>query len=115
MVYFYVSPYRRALQTLLCLGKCVDGPTANFPVSANSLFLPLFNLYPERSISSAPHQTALRSCHRSIERARVAGVREEPRLREQDFGNFQSERLMRESKRDRVRFGRFFFRFPEGA
>lgn len=42
-------------------------------------------------------------------------MREEPRLREQDFGNFQRETLMKESKRDRARFGRFFFRFPEGA
>ena len=46
-VYCYVSPYLRALQTLLCIGK-------------------------------------------SIEMDRVAGVREEPRLREQDFGNLQA-------------------------
>lgn len=43
-VYFYVSPYRRTLDTLKCLGK-------------------------------------------AFERSRIAGMREEPRLREQDFGN----------------------------
>lgn len=42
-VYFYVSPYKRTLQTLEHLG-------------------------------------------RAFERPRIAGVREEPRLREQDFG-----------------------------
>lgn len=43
-VYFYVSPYRRTLDTLKHLGK-------------------------------------------AFERSRIAGMREEPRLREQDFGN----------------------------
>jgi len=43
-VYFYVSPYRRTLETLKSLG-------------------------------------------RAFERSRIAGMREEPRLREQDFGN----------------------------
>jgi broad specificity phosphatase PhoE len=44
---------------------------------------------------------------------RVLGVREEPRMREQDFGNFQDVG-MAELKRERQRFGRFFFRFPNG-
>uniref|UniRef100_A0A7S4I622 Phosphoglycerate mutase (2,3-diphosphoglycerate-dependent) n=1 Tax=Odontella aurita TaxID=265563 RepID=A0A7S4I622_9STRA len=41
-------------------------------------------------------------------------VREEPRLREQDFGNFQNPKLMLEAKRERANFGRFFYRFPDG-
>jgi hypothetical protein len=40
--------------------------------------------------------------------------REECRVREQDFGNFQVEERMRAVKETRQRFGRFFFRFPEG-
>ncbi|ERN12439.1 hypothetical protein AMTRI_Chr01g137060 [Amborella trichopoda] len=48
------------------------------------------------------------------ERKRVIGVREECRIREQDFGNFQVEERMRAVKETRERFGRFFFRFPEG-
>lgn len=44
---------------------------------------------------------------------RVLGVREEPRIREQDFGNFQ-DATMRELKKERVGFGRFFYRFPNG-
>jgi len=41
-------------------------------------------------------------------------VREEPRLREQDFGNFQDANAMIECKRSRQLFGRFYYRFPNG-
>jgi len=41
-------------------------------------------------------------------------VREEPRLREQDFGNFQDPELIQAAKLERPKFGRFFFRFPNG-
>ncbi|ONK80512.1 uncharacterized protein A4U43_C01F18620 [Asparagus officinalis] len=70
-VYFYVSPYRRTLETLPGLG-------------------------------------------RAFERERIVGVREEPRLREQDFGNFQDREKMRVEKETRLRYGRFFYRFPNG-
>ncbi|XP_002968785.2 phosphoglycerate mutase-like protein AT74H [Selaginella moellendorffii] len=70
-VYFYVSPYRRSLQTLKAIGM-------------------------------------------AFERERIAGVREEPRLREQDFGNFQDQERMRVEKEIRLRYGRFFYRFPNG-
>uniref|UniRef100_A0A0D9WKX3 Phosphoglycerate mutase-like protein AT74H n=1 Tax=Leersia perrieri TaxID=77586 RepID=A0A0D9WKX3_9ORYZ len=70
-VYFYVSPYRRTLETLRGIG-------------------------------------------RAFEARRIAGVREEPRLREQDFGNFQDGERMRADKEARRRYGRFFYRFPDG-
>ena len=44
---------------------------------------------------------------------RILGVREEPRVREQDFGNFQ-DTSMQQLKKERAGFGRFFFRFPNG-
>ncbi|GAB4857416.1 hypothetical protein Ancab_015325 [Ancistrocladus abbreviatus] len=69
--YFYVSPYRRTLETLRNLAK-------------------------------------------AFERFRIAGVREEPRLREQDFGNFQDREKMRVDKAKRALYGRFFYRFPDG-
>ncbi|KAG0596282.1 hypothetical protein M758_UG239700 [Ceratodon purpureus] len=69
--YFYVSPYKRTLQTLRGIGI-------------------------------------------AFERERIAGVREEPRLREQDFGNFQDRERMRVEKAIRLRYGRFFYRFPNG-
>jgi broad specificity phosphatase PhoE len=39
---------------------------------------------------------------------------EEPRIREQDFGNFQEPVKIRECKAQRRRFGSFFYRFPSG-
>ncbi|GLJ06718.1 hypothetical protein SUGI_0046120 [Cryptomeria japonica] len=57
---------------------------------------------------------SLRGIGMAFERQRIAGVREEPRLREQDFGNFQDREKMRIEKAARLRFGRFFYRFPNG-
>ncbi|ONK61515.1 uncharacterized protein A4U43_C08F30730 [Asparagus officinalis] len=56
----------------------------------------------------------LREMGRAFGRKRIIGVREECRIREQDFGNFQVEERMKAVKQTRERFGRFFFRFPEG-
>lgn len=41
-------------------------------------------------------------------------AREEPRLTEQQFGNFQHAQNMNMYKNDRSRFGRFYYRFPQG-
>ncbi|XP_016651562.1 PREDICTED: phosphoglycerate mutase-like protein AT74 [Prunus mume] len=51
---------------------------------------------------------------RSFSRTRVIGVREECRLREQDFGNFQAQDRFKAIKETKEKFGRFFFRNPEG-
>ncbi|KAF7114647.1 hypothetical protein RHSIM_RhsimUnG0080200 [Rhododendron simsii] len=59
-------------------------------------------------------RSTLREIGRSFPRDRIIGVREECRVREQDFGNFQEEQRMKMIKETRERFGRFFYRFPEG-
>ncbi|XP_057962928.1 phosphoglycerate mutase-like protein AT74 [Malania oleifera] len=59
-------------------------------------------------------RSTLREIGRSFSKKRVIGVREECRVREQDFGNFQVEERMKLVKETRQRFGRFFYRFPEG-
>eukprot|EP00499_Haloplacidia_sp_CaronLabIsolate_P002305 CAMPEP_0196771550 /NCGR_PEP_ID=MMETSP1104-20130614/1746_1 /TAXON_ID=33652 /ORGANISM="Cafeteria sp., Strain Caron Lab Isolate" /LENGTH=250 /DNA_ID=CAMNT_0042141671 /DNA_START=197 /DNA_END=949 /DNA_ORIENTATION=+ len=41
-------------------------------------------------------------------------IRSEPRLRELDFGNFESPAQMRLMKEERKRFGAFYYRFPSG-
>ncbi|CAM9128146.1 unnamed protein product, partial [Choristocarpus tenellus] len=40
----------------------------------------------------------------------IVGVREEPRLTEQQFGNFQNLATIVASKAERARFGRFYYR-----
>jgi broad specificity phosphatase PhoE len=44
----------------------------------------------------------------------VVGAREEPRLTEQQFGNYQDAESMKKCKKDRNSFGRFYYRFPNG-
>lgn len=65
----------------------------------------------------SPYQrtrATLREMGKAFRKKQIIGVREECRVREQDFGNFQVEERMRVIKETRARFGRFFFRFPEG-
>lgn len=59
-------------------------------------------------------RSTLREIGRSFSKQRIIGVREECRIREQDFGNFQVAERMKAIKETRQRFGRFFYRFPEG-
>jgi len=42
------------------------------------------------------------------------GYREDPRLREQEWGNFQEPEATKALRRERSRFGTFHYRFPEG-
>ncbi len=44
----------------------------------------------------------------------ISGVREAVQLREQDWGNFQDPRVQAECKAERLRYGRFYYRFPSG-
>jgi broad specificity phosphatase PhoE len=41
-------------------------------------------------------------------------VREDPRIREQDFGNFQNPGEMKKFMKERGVFGTFYYRFPSG-
>ncbi|KAG0564667.1 hypothetical protein M758_8G124000 [Ceratodon purpureus] len=58
--------------------------------------------------------STLKEIGKAFEKQQIEGVREEPRIREQDFGNFQEHDQMQAVKDIRERFGRFFYRFPEG-
>lgn len=59
-------------------------------------------------------RSSLREIGRSFPKKSIIGVKEECRIREQDFGNFQITERMKIIKETRERFGRFFYRFPEG-
>mmetsp|Transcript_1914 Transcript_1914/g.2188 ORF Transcript_1914/g.2188 Transcript_1914/m.2188 type:complete len:366 (-) Transcript_1914:1724-2821(-) len=51
---------------------------------------------------------------RSFPKEQIRLLQEEPRIREQDFGNFQDYQRMCHYKKERLEFGRFFYRFPSG-
>ena len=44
----------------------------------------------------------------------IVGVREDARIAEQQFGNFQNVEEVQRAKAERRKFGRFFYRFPSG-
>ena len=41
--------------------------------------------------------------------------REDPRIREQDWGNFQDVEKVARQNKERKKFGKFFYRFPDGG
>ena len=49
-----------------------------------------------------------------IPKEKIYGIREEPRIAEQQFGNFQNVQQIQTCKQERKIFGRFFYRFPNG-
>jgi len=51
---------------------------------------------------------------RAFRPEQLVGWQEEVQLREQDFGNFQDPEGKKREKAERLRFGRFFYRFPNG-
>ena len=58
------------------------------------------------------HQTfhLMADCLKSTQYSYV----EDPRLREQDWGNFQDLKLMAQQQKERRRFGVFYYRFKDG-
>eukprot|EP00924_Labyrinthula_sp_SR-Ha-C_P005129 snap_masked-scaffold_1-processed-gene-22.45-mRNA-1 protein AED:0.16 eAED:0.16 QI:0/-1/0/1/-1/1/1/0/436 len=51
---------------------------------------------------------------RAFPKRQVTLIQQEPRIREQDFGNFQNYKKMKQCKKERLQFSRFFYRFPMG-
>lgn len=84
---WYVSPYVRTQQTLSeLLAQWRAAPAASGAVG--------------RRVEQRTHL--------------CLGIREEPRIAEQQFGNFQNVEEVLAAKEERGRFGRFWYRFPSG-
>jgi len=65
----------------------------------------------------SPYQRTLQTfdaIQKKLRSDQVWGIREEPRIAEQQFGNFQNVQDVLAAKRERRRFGQFFYRFPNG-
>jgi broad specificity phosphatase PhoE len=70
-------------------------------------------------VYTSPYKRARQTANEITAVLRDSGVeyrtREEPRLREQDFGNFQGDQQeMQRIWMDRARYGHFFYRIPHG-
>mmetsp|Transcript_16670 Transcript_16670/g.22981 ORF Transcript_16670/g.22981 Transcript_16670/m.22981 type:complete len:428 (-) Transcript_16670:136-1419(-) len=65
----------------------------------------------------SPYRRSQQTClgiAQCFPREKVVGLREEVQLREQDFGNFQDTHQKTIEKAERIRYGRFYYRFPHG-
>jgi broad specificity phosphatase PhoE len=91
--HFIVSPYTRAVETFHGLASAWCDPA-------------LFRHVRDRDQRLAAWYTRLLEMGLTWH--------EDPRIREQDFGNYQNASVIKQAKRDRHRFGAFYYRFPHG-
>ena len=112
----FVSPYRRTRQTLLGIIAGMEGAQAGSDVQNAETYDPCATHHApgtdgptasERAMMPLPRPGSTKGCN-------LVMVREEPRLREQDFGNFQRSRRHSTASAERREYGKFFFRLPEG-
>ncbi|SCU97478.1 LADA_0H06502g1_1 [Lachancea dasiensis] len=127
-IVFYTSPYRRTRETLRGMLDVLDEYNErNCGVSArqNDGYHPLGKKrqahwqcpeFPHGFFENHESRDLLNSLKKTASRKTFIHyrVKDEPRLREQDFGNFQELSSMRDVMSMRANYGHFFFRFPQG-
>ena len=95
-VRFFLSPYVRARETHAAVSEAFGG------------------------VQNMKASSSTRRVVRGEQSPRQPGEQylkwtEDPRIREQDFGNYQDEAAMKQARIDRSTFSRFFYRFPNGG
>lgn len=110
-VVFYTSPYKRTRQTLKGILDVFDeynGLNRGVHLPDNQCYQPEI---PRRAgVWAVEHPKTCREARHYI----CYRVKDDPRIREQDFGNFQESHSMKELMQKRSTYGHFFFRFKEG-
>eukprot|EP00873_Tetraselmis_striata_P019330 jgi/Tetstr1/439594/TSEL_028019.t1 len=69
------------------------------------------------SVYCSPYERCVQTMNGILESfpaSKIESIRQEVQLREQDFGNFQDLEETKKEKAERLRYGRFFYRFPHG-
>lgn len=121
-IVFYTSPYKRARETLKGILDVIDEYNyKNAGVNACSSYDPdhkrKHSVWPRTIPSGIYENNGDTHC---LERKTEGSVylhykvKDDPRIREQDFGNFQSISSMQDVMEKRQTYGHFFFRFPQG-
>ncbi|CUS21478.1 LAQU0S03e03510g1_1 [Lachancea quebecensis] len=127
-IVFYTSPYRRTRETLRGMLDVLDEYNErNCGVSAreNDGYQPSVKNrlahwqcpeFPHGFYENTESRDLIASLNRTAARKTYVHyrVKDEPRIREQDFGNFQELSSMRDVMSTRANYGHFFFRFPQG-
>lgn len=124
-IVFYTSPYRRTRETLKGILNVVDEYNlkySNVRSCPDGSYQPTgkqkYAVWPIGSETSGEY-TNSETTHNLSEKNPAKNyikyrVKDEPRLREQDFGNFQEVNSMKDVLEKRKTYGHFFFRFPQG-
>ncbi|SCW01674.1 LAFE_0E04808g1_1 [Lachancea fermentati] len=125
-VVFYTSPYRRARETVRGILDVFDEYNelnCGVPAKENDHYqpmgkqrlahwhcpdLPSETREAKRATSTDPNKASSSKTYLHYR------IKDEPRIREQDFGNFQEVSYMRDVLNVRSSYGHFFFRFPQG-
>lgn len=96
-VHFIVSPYVRTMETFHGLVSAWCDPDVEFANWNNE---------------GQEHERKMLW----YSRLREMGItwHEDPRIREQDFGNYQRQHIIDKAKMERHKFGAFYYRFPNG-
>lgn len=130
-VVFYASPYRRTRETLKGILDVID----EYNQMNTGLVMPVDNCYQpcNKKKSATWKQSGFFENNENVTKYSddnlVEGkviceleaktfikyrVKDDPRIREQDFGNFQQVQSMKDVMEKRQTYGHFFFRFPQG-
>lgn len=125
-IVFYTSPYRRTRETLKGVLNVIDEYNLR---NANVATCPDYEYKPNGRQKSAiwPSQNHRPSGEYENDKTthrisnKIPGksylkyrVKDDPRIREQDFGNYQDVHDMQDVLKKRAAYGHFFFRFPQG-
>lgn len=124
-IVFYTSPYRRTRETLKGVLNVVDDynlRNSNVKNCPDGSFQPVgkqkYAIWPygpqtngEYKNDNTNHNFSEMTPNKDYIHYRV---KDEPRIREQDFGNYQQVSSMKDVLEKRATYGHFFFRFPQG-
>ncbi|CCE91923.1 acid phosphatase DET1 TDEL_0D03390 [Torulaspora delbrueckii] len=123
-VVFYTSPYKRARQTLKGILNVFDeynelncGVKVSEDEKYHTTGKSKFALWYPPTFPSGFYENRRRSPVEELSDGKnflQYRVKDDPRIREQDFGNFQQVNSMQDVMKKRSTYGHFFYRFPEG-
>lgn len=123
-IVFYTSPYRRTKETLKGILEIIDDfneISAEIKLTEDEKYEPCSKkkhaiwpnnmMIPVGEYENNTH-TALK--HKDTCCYLRYKVKDDPRIREQDFGNYQNVSSMNDVMEERKNYGHFFYRFPQG-
>lgn len=123
-VVFYTSPYKRARQTLKGILDVFDDYNelnCGVQVKEENRYQPTgkskFAMWYPPMFPSGFYENSRGSSEEEVSDGKnflQYRIKDDPRIREQDFGNFQQVTSMQDVMSKRSIYGHFFYRFPEG-